>query len=356
MELADSFDGRNSNCVTNLTSDQVYSAIVISGLSFFSFVISVVSITLGLHEYWIKNRLSELRTERLLLYLTVIALVFSFLGSFQWLARLAYQSQVANIACTILGFLWFTVAVYYLSFILCLSVHFLILICAPKQFQVTPEEKAKRSKRMEMTYLIVATTLALVLSPWPFMNHLYGFNLWICWIDTMSYDCSNIEIGIIETTVFYGALLLVYLFSFVVVVIVQIILSRRRRNMANSHIWIFSIHLILGLITVLLVMIINLLPQDLVPSEMRASKILAIPTLPLTMSLVTTVAVLYKKRGCGKKKTTYIIRNATQQYYGSIDKNVVINEDTTHTTVWKSPPTNIVNPSTQGGTNTINVS
>ena len=349
MELADSFDGRNSNCITNLTSDQVYSAIVISGLSFFSFVISVVGITLGLHEYWIKNRLSEFRTERLLLYLTVIALVFSFLGSFQWLALLATKFHVAETACTILGFLWFTVSVYHVSFILCLSVHFLILICAPKQFQVTREEKAKRFKRMEMTYLIVATTLALVLSPWPFLDHLYGFNLRICWIKTMRYDCSIIDIGVIETTLLYSIMLLIYVFSFVIVVIVQIIILLRRRSLANSHVWILTTHLILGLIIIFFVTTINLLPQDLVPSEMHSSNILAIPTLPLTMSLVTTLAVVFKKSGCGKKRTTCASNNTNRHSYGSVFEI----DGTTRTTVWKSPPTNIANSSTQGGTNTM---
>ncbi len=327
------------DCITNLTSDQVYSAIALSGLSFFSFIISILGVTLGLHEYCVKNRISDLRTERLLLYLTCIAMVFSFFGSFQFLARFARKSSIANIGCTVLGCLWFTVAICYLAFIFCVGIHFLLLICKPKLLNVTREEKIKLSKKMEIIYLLCTILLALGLSPWPFLDHLYGFNLWICWIDTMRDDCSIIEIGVIETTVFYIALLLIYFFSFGVVLIVQILIWLRKRNLANSSVWIFSSHLIIGLIIIMLVMIINLLPQDNVPAGLRAIKILAIPILPLTMSMVTTVAVIYKKYAHFKRaqKLQWNIRNK------STDESI-INETTPilsngSTTIWKSPPT-----------------
>lgn len=131
----------NVSCIANLTSDQQYSAIAISGLSFASFILSIIGVVLSIHEYCVKNRLSELRTERLLLYLTCIALIFSFLGSFQWLARLATSSPVANMGCTILGFMWFASATYYLAFVFCLGLHFLILLCSPKLLTVAREEK-----------------------------------------------------------------------------------------------------------------------------------------------------------------------------------------------------------------------
>ena len=328
------------DCVTNLTSDQVYSAIALSGLSFFSFIISILGVALGLHEYFIKNRISDLRTERLLLYLTCIAMIFSFFGSFQFLARLVHKSSIANTGCTILGYLWFTFATLYLVFIFCLGTHFLMLICRPKILNVTREEKIKKSKNMEIIYVLCAVLVALGISPWPFLNHLYGFNLWICWIDTMRSDCSIIEIGVIETTVFYIALLLVYVYSFGVVIIVQILIWLRKRNIANLYVWIFSTHLIIGLIIIILVMIINLLPQDIVPAGLRAIKILAIPTLPLTLSLVTTVAVVCKKY--------MFFKNYTQKNKSNDER--VINETTPIlVTIWKSPPTGTNQSSAQTG-------
>ena len=89
----------------------------------------------------------------------------------------------------------------------------------------------------------------------------------------------------------------------------------------------------------MLVMIINLLPQDNVPAGLRAIKILAIPIIPLTMSMVTTVAVIYKKYAHFKRaqKLQWNIRNK------STDESI-INETTPilsngSTTIWKSPPT-----------------
>lgn len=139
----------------------------------------------------------------------------------------------------------------------------------------------------------------------------------------MRDDCSIIEIGVIETTAFYITLMCVYLFSFGVVIIVQIMIGLHRRNMANFYVLIFSIHLVLGLVIITIVMVINLLNQNIVPAGIRAVKILAIPVLPLTLSLVTTVAVTYKK--CHFEKKGRKAKNNPEVKYGSITETGAIN-------------------------------
>ena len=331
----------NLTCVTNLTSDQVYSSLALSGLCFGSFIISVLSVVLGLHEYCIKNNLSDLRTERLLLYLTCAGLVFAFFGSFQWLAHFSYQFPVAKLGCTILGYLWFTVAIFYITMTLCIGIHLLLLICKPKLLNVEREEKIRRSKRLEIAYISFAALISVTCSPWPFLNNLFGFNLWVCWIDTMRYDCSEIETGDVETSIFYVALLVVFLFSLSIALVVHVLICLRKRNTSNLYVWIFSTHLVLGLIVIFLVMVISLQKQNLVPSWLRSAKILAIATLPLTISLVTLVAVIYKK--CFENHTTKFVRFVN---YGSLSERRTINYSThfntnskAPTTFWNSPPT-----------------
>ena len=64
------------NCSTNLTADHFYSSIVISAESFISLILSVVAVVFSVREYCWKKKLSVERTERLLVYLAIFAMIF----------------------------------------------------------------------------------------------------------------------------------------------------------------------------------------------------------------------------------------------------------------------------------------
>ena len=75
-------DNIEAICYQNLTFVEQYSSYGLSGLCAIALVISIPAVILGIHEYCVKNNLSILRTERLLLYLSCADLVFSFWDAF----------------------------------------------------------------------------------------------------------------------------------------------------------------------------------------------------------------------------------------------------------------------------------
>ena len=335
----------NSSCYT---SDQPYSPFVLSGICLVSFIISLPGVILGIHQYCVKNKLSILRTERLLLYLSFVAFAFSFLGCFQWIAHFASKGdRIAEKGCAALGYLWFTVAIFFLFITLCIGIHFLAQICQPKCLKVTVDEKIKLSKRMEFGYITMSTVVAVTCSPWPFLSHSFGYNLWICWIISTKPSpnddgsCIELKPGTIVTTSFYAATLIVFIFSCCIMVIVQILSCTQKR--VFPYVWVFTSYLIVTLIVMFVTMVINFINPEDVPPVLHGIKILSIGLLPLIASLVTTIAIV--------SNIVDLIKYSTQTHHQ------IINEDRrsldairgygtssseNETSHWIPPPTNIL--------------
>ncbi len=334
----------NTSC---FTADQPYSPFVLTGICFVSFLISLPGVTLGLHQYCVKNKLSILRTERVLLYLSLVACLFSFLGSFQWVAHFARQEyRVAETVCVALGYSWFLVGIFFLLVTLFIGVHFALLICRPKCLKVTNDELARRSKRMELSYFMMSLVLAIACSPWPFFKNAFGYNQWICWILTIKKlegagdddTCVSVSAGVLVTTAFYGAILVVFVFSFAVMVIIHFLVCASSRMF--PYVWAFSSYLLVTLVVICITMIVNFLSPESIPPSVHAIKVLSIGVMPLIASLVTTIAIVHKLLLSGPRMPEYRSRHSVQ--LSSYDGNTQRASSSSGLSHWTSPPTCIL--------------
>ena len=329
----------NTSC---FTADQPSSPFVLTGICFVSFLISLPGFILGLHQYCVKNKLSILRTERLLLYLSLVAFIFSFLGSFQWVAHFARQEyRVAETACVALGYSWFLVGILFLLITLSIGVHFALQICRPKCLKVTSDELARRSKRMEVSYFVVSLVLAIACSPWPFFKNVFGYNQWICWILTIKKlddddTCVVVSAGVLVTTTFYCAVLVIVVFSFVVMVIIHFLVCASSRMF--PYVWAFSLYLLVTLVVMCTTMIVNFLSPEYVPPWVHTIKILSLGAMPLIASLVTTIAIVYKLLFSGTPEYRSLHSVKLSRYDGNTQRA----SSSTESTHWIPPPTSIL--------------
>ena len=323
-------------------SDQSYSPVALSCICLASFVISLPGVFLGLHQYCVKNRLSALRTERLLLYLAFVAFSFSFLGCFQWIAVFVDDSSVAATGCTVLGYLWFLVGIFFLMITSCIGLHFFLLVCRPKCLRVTNDELTRTSKRMEFVYVGLSGLVAIVCSPWPFFKNVFGYNQWICWIITITDDeCGNNSAGETVTTAFYAATLIAFSFSFTVLVIVHILTCTRGRNF--PHVWVFSTYLVVTLAVMFITMVVSFINPEDIPPVVHGAKILSIGVLPLCASLVTTIAIIFKMWSNRASDTAeYNSLHSVRQARSAATYGNVNSDDGADTSNWSSPPTDIL--------------
>ena len=291
----DYLEDYKSNCFSNLTLDEAYSSFALSGLCAISFIISIPAVILGVHEYCIKGNLSDLRTERLLLYLASGSCIASFIGCFQWISHYSLEYCLAEVGCAILGFFFFAVAIFVFVITFFIGIHFLVQICRPKLLRVPRDELLRTSKRMEIAYVSVALLLSIFFSPWPFINNIFGYNLWICWLKTTSYDCTSIAVGSVMVTTFYAATVGILIFSFCVVVSVQILIYIRKHIAPYHYVWAFIFYLVISILIFSVTMIVNFMHPKTVPSALHGIKIFAIGLIPFTASLVTLIVVSYKK-------------------------------------------------------------
>ena len=332
------------NCSENLTNSQfqVYSPFALSGICLLSLCISIPGVGVGIHEFCIKNKVSDLRTERLLLYLACIASICSLLGSFQWLAYFASfdYHRFADIGCSLLAYLWFTVSISLLIITVCIGIHFLLQILQPRVLNVLREEKIQRYKKLEYAYLFSSVVLACVISPWPLLENGFGYNLWICWINVFNKDCTSlVPISSFFSMLFYSAILFGFMYTFVVVIIVQIMICRRKRNKQNLYISAFISYLGITMVLFGTLMLLTIIQQSSeVMSVINGVVCTSSGFLPLAASIVTTKAFLYKKFG-GKR--VHISQATPTQHYRSFEDTITFHRDTTRspTTTWISPPT-----------------
>ena len=313
------------SCSTNLTADHFYSSIVISAESFVSLILSVVAVVFSVFEYCWKNKISIERTERLLVYLAIFAMVFSFGGCFQWIALFSTSNNTtANTICEMIGFVWMSSGTGYAAITLCVGIHFLLLMCRPKSLQVIDDEKKKKFKRIEALYCAFAVSAAIIWSSLPFINNRYGYNFWICWVNTTKDDCGIIIDSFIETSIFYMSSFFAVIFSLVVIITMLSLIYCRKRKvnspLTTMYVWIFFAYLTITFVLLIATFVVNFLNANTVPQAVHAIKLIALPLLPLTLAAVTIAALSVNKHGLFKKQK--LLTHETKNY-GSADINDV---------------------------------
>ena len=348
------------SCSTNLTADHFYSSIVISAESFISLILSVVAVVFSVREYCWKNKLSIERTERLLVYLAIFAMILSFGGCFQWIALLSTSNNTAvNTICGMVAFVWMFFGTGYAAITLCVGIHFLLLMCRPKCLQVIDDEKKQKFKRIEALYCAFSVSAAIVWSPLPFINNRYGYNFWICWIKTTKDDCGMIIDGFIETSIFYLSCFFAVMFSLVVIIIMLSLICCRKRKVnsprTTMYVWIFFAYLSITSTTFIATFVVNFLDANIVPQAVNAIKLIALPLPVMTSAAVTIAALCMNKHGQFKKKQNSLtLETSGSKNYGTVsDVNPIYSSDHSVVDISRAPTTNWNSPKSTDEEDTI---
>ena len=175
-------ENQSAKCL--MTEQQVLIAnILFSSLSFSSFIFGLVSAVLNrLCYYRYKNKYPVDPTEGIF-FLALVAIIFlELVDSFQWLVL--FRSVIS---CTVLGAVREYAMISILVTLMCLGIHMIILITHPKCLQVIKEEKQKRYKLLQRSYVFAAFLVPILFVPWPFIEEEYGKDEYLCWL---SYNCS----------------------------------------------------------------------------------------------------------------------------------------------------------------------
>ena len=318
-----------------------YTPIVFSGFCFLSFLISMPGVWLGLYENCIRNRASNLRTERIVLYLSCASSAMSFIGSFHWVAL--YDVTV----CVVIGFLWFVACISLLVITVCIGIHLLIQIFQPKTLSIFRGDKMKKYKRLELVYLASIVFVVIAFSLWPLIGKAYGYNDWLCWINGHEKDGSINLPGYITVVAFYAATSVGLTFSAVVVVIVKIILCIRKRNAPNLYIWVFSVYLFTSWVVIFVTSVFTFFQADSLKST-KGLTVICSGLSPLMASLSTSIAVTYKKV---IYRSPIVPRRLPRAVcYGSMSSgsghsggSKQIDWTSTVTEQWIPPPTGLIN-------------
>ena len=335
--------GKEHDCFVNLTLDQHYSSYALSSMCFISLVVSIPAVGLAIHEYCVKNRLSNMRTERLLLYLVSGSCITSFIGCFQWMGPLSVRSAIAKTMCSGMGYLCMVALTFTIAITFFIGVHFLIQIVKPKIVSVPNHRIQVVAKRMEISYLSLSLLAASLLTPWPFLNQGFGYNLWVCWINTTKDDCKTVPVLTTEVTVYYAAVLVIALFSFTIIILVHALTCFYRRNTSKLYVWVFTIYLVSIMLNVVISLVVDFLHPDKVLSVINFIKIPALGITPLTASIATLIAVVYEKF-FGKQ----VNQRQSEDYnsYNSFDENNIMSRfrktSRESTTKWHPPRTSEV--------------
>ena len=169
--------------------------------SLLSFVMCIVATLLSVNRFcWKAKTVSTERTEKLLLYLVIFSMAYSFVNCFQWLRLLVqYGKPETNVGCAIVGFGIQYLGTGILVIMFCIGIHLLLLICHPKCLNsTTEEEKLKRYRILELGYIISAIAVPVLLVPWPWINYRYGPAGYWCWIEAWDESCNRVIDGFIE--------------------------------------------------------------------------------------------------------------------------------------------------------------
>ena len=197
-----------SRCV--MTDIQIkITNIVYASLSFFSFIVGLISILLNCYckyYYQYKFKYDPLELSSLVVFAT-----HQMVESLQWFALFKYF-----IGCTVLGAVREYTLISVLVIVTCLGIHLFILMTQPKCLRVIKEEKQKRYRRIQKLYLIASFLVPIFFVPWPFIKtqymYVYGKNKYLCWLA----DSINCNSSGITTEYVLGPLLMWYIWAVLV--------------------------------------------------------------------------------------------------------------------------------------------
>ena len=167
-----------------LTEQQIKTTnILYTSLSFGSFIFGLVSVVLNrCYYYRYKDKYPVDPTEGIFILTLFAFTTIELVDSFQWFLLLR-----SSVPCTVLGMAREYVMISVLVIQICLGIHLFILMTHPKCLQVIKEEKQKRFKLLQRSYMIAASVLPALIVPWPFIEIGYGKDDYLCWL---AYDCN----------------------------------------------------------------------------------------------------------------------------------------------------------------------
>ena len=217
-----------SGCIE--TQQQVQIAnILLASSSFSCFVFGLVSILLNRFFYnRYKGKYPADPTEGILFFYLVACTSLELVDSFQWVLLLR-----SSVSCTVLGAVREYVLISILVNEICLGIHMFILMTHPKCLQVIKEEKQKKFKLLQRSYMLATIVVPIFIVPWPFINNEYGNDGYLCWL---THNCSD---SITSLSYVLGRFLmwhlwfiLAWLFSVVMLVLA---ICCYRRHTSDSH-------------------------------------------------------------------------------------------------------------------------
>lgn len=167
-----------------LTEHQIKAAnILYTSLSFGSFMFGLVTVVLTrCYYYHYKDKYPVDPTEGIFFLLLFACTILELVDSFQWVLLLR-----SSVPCTVLGAIREYLLISLLVIQICLGIHLFILMTHPKCLRVIKEEKQKRFKLLQRSYMIAASVLPALIVPWPFIEIGYGKDDYLCWL---AYDCN----------------------------------------------------------------------------------------------------------------------------------------------------------------------
>ena len=169
--------------------------------SLLSFVMCIVATLLSVYRFcWKRKTVSTERTEKLLIYLVIFSMTYSFVNCFQWFRLLVqYGKPDTDVGCAIVGFgiQYFGTGILVITF--CIGIHLLLLVCRPKcLYSNIEEEKLRRYRMLDLGYIISAVAIPVLFVPWPWINVRYGPTGYWCWIRTQDEDCNQLIDGFVQ--------------------------------------------------------------------------------------------------------------------------------------------------------------
>jgi hypothetical protein len=150
-------------------------------------------------------------TNRLVLYLLLLAMFYSASTTFQWVASYDVRDEpAANVGCKIVA-----VLVQYCSWNLLIYTFIITLLL----FLTIFCEKELKFRRWEIGSILSSVIAPLAIIWIPFINDLYGLSGVWCWIKTHDENnCTLIVAGVIEQVALWYAPLIILMLSSVILI------------------------------------------------------------------------------------------------------------------------------------------
>ena len=273
-----------SSYLPNLTMTETFYLVFLCCLCGVSLIISIPAFVVGILEFYVKQ--SDLRPERLMVYLTCGACVTSALGSSQWASLFAAHSHIARLVCSIQSYVWLMVAAFFFMFMLSFGTHFFIQKLKHCAYisNIPLYRQPILPRVVEITFFWISSlvTVAIV----PCAKVIFGSRLCGCWIDTVTdSNRTIIEEGGMDVMVPIVAPLGIASFSLVIVSILQTCIHYEKHVSLEFYSrW----YIVTAMILLIVITLLN-------PMESKPMKTMILSFIPLNSLLVSSIFFEYKK-------------------------------------------------------------